>query len=139
MKWINFLHFYQPANADGEVIKEATDKSYRRVVRALEKNPDKKFTLNITGCLFYRWEEFGYTDLIERLKKLIASGQAEIVGTAAYHPILPLIKDDEIIRQIKDNEKILNKFLGNENNQIKPRGFFMPEMAYSEKAAKIIK
>lgn len=37
MKWINFLHLYQPVNADPAIIKEAAEKSYYRIVSALEK------------------------------------------------------------------------------------------------------
>ncbi|MEI7452214.1 MAG: polysaccharide deacetylase family protein [Candidatus Falkowbacteria bacterium] len=136
MRWINFLHLYQPANTDAYHVKEATEKSYLRLVRALEEHPEIKFTLNITGCLFLRFEELGYTDLIERLKKLLDKGQIEITGTAAYHGLLPLLPEEEIIAQIKENEDILRKYFGAD---FKPRGFFMPEMAYGVTAAKIIK
>jgi predicted glycosyl hydrolase (DUF1957 family) len=41
-----------------------------------------------------------------------------------------------VIRQVKENEEILKKYLGDD---FKPRGFFLPEMAYSPSVAKIIK
>ena len=110
--WINFLHCYQPANADAHIIKDATEKSYRYVLRILANHPDIKFTINITGCLFMRWEQYDYFDVIDDFKKLIKNGQIEIVGSAAYHPILPLLPEAEIIRQIKENEALLKKFLG---------------------------
>jgi alpha-amylase/alpha-mannosidase (GH57 family) len=135
MLWINFLHFYQPANADAHIIKEATEESYMRIIRALEEHPNIKFTFNITGCLVSRWEELGYFDLIKRIKKLIKKKQIEIVGTASYHPILPLITEKEAVWQIKDQEKILKKYFGIK----KPAGFFPPEMAYSPKIGKLIK
>jgi predicted glycosyl hydrolase (DUF1957 family) len=136
MLWINFIHLYQPSNADAHIIKEATDFSYYRIVRALEEHPNIKFTLNITGCLVLRWEDMGYHDLIERVKKLISKKQIELVGTASYHPILPLIPEQEAIKQIKNQEKILKKYFGIRS---KPKGFFLPEMAYSPKIGKLIK
>ncbi len=136
MLWINFLHIYQPANADGHVIKEAAEKSYNRIVRALEEHPRIKFTLNISGCLFLRLEELGYQDLIARIGKLIKRGQIELVGTAAYHPIIPLIPEKEAVRQIKENEEILKKHFGAD---FRPKGFFFPEMAYSAEAARMVK
>lgn len=136
MKWINFLHIYQPANTDAHVIEEATEMSYERVIRALEKNENTKFTLNINGCLILRWEELGYEDLIGRIKLLIDKGQIEITGTAAYHPIIPLIPEKEIEYQVKAQEEILRKHFGVD---FKPKGFFFPEMAYSPASAKIIK
>lgn len=136
MKWINFLHLYQPVNSDAHIIKEATEKSYFRIISALEKNPKIKFNLNINGCLFIRWEELGYQDLIKRIDKLIKCGQIDLTGTACYHPIVPLIPEKEIRLQIKENEEILKKHFG---QSFKPRGFFFPELAYSGAAAKIVK
>lgn len=136
MLWINFLHFYQPSNSDACKIEEAADLSYRKLLKIFEKHPGFKCTLNISGCLLLRWEHLQYFDLIEGYKKFINSGQIEITGSAAYHPILPLMPEKEIITQIKENEEILYRLFG---RKIKLSGFFMPEMAYGQKAAKIIK
>lgn len=136
MIWINFLHLYQPINVDARLIKEATELSYLRLTRSLEENPKIKFTLNITGGLITRWEELGYKYLIERINILKQKGQIELTGTAAYHPLLPLIPKDEIIKQVQENETILKKYFG---DKFKPRGFFLPEMAYSSTVGKIIK
>ncbi len=135
MKWINFLHLYQPVNADPAIIKEAAEKSYYRIVSALEKSPRTKFTINITGCLLMRLDELGYGDLIKRINKLVKKGQIELVGSAAYHALLPLMPVAEIKKQIRENELFLEKYFG----RYKLRGFFLPEMAYNSEAAKIIK
>jgi predicted glycosyl hydrolase (DUF1957 family) len=134
--WINLLHFYQPPTADNETIVEATEKSYKRIINALKRNGRIKFTLNITGCLLERWENLGYVELINDLKKLISNGQVELIGSAAFHALLALIPEKEIIRQIKLNEEILKKYFG---KKFKPQGFFIPEAAYGVKVAKIIK
>jgi len=135
MQWLNIIHFYQPANIDDWKIKEAVEKSYLRIIRALEENPKIKFGLNITGCLLSRLENLGYNDLIDRISKLIKNGQLELLGSAAYHPLLPLIPSNEAINQIKENEEILKKFFGLN----RPTGFFLPELAYSSKAGQLIK
>ena len=134
--WVNLLHFYQPATTDNETIIEAAEKSYKRIVSALKRNRQIKFTLNLTGCLLERLENLGYTELINDLKKILASGQIELTGSAAFHPLLALLPDKEIIRQIKLNEEILKKYFG---KKFKARGFFIPEAAYGIKIAKIIK
>jgi len=136
MKWINFLHLYQPVNTDNYNIEEANEKSYKRILRALEENKNIKFTFNVAGCLIQRWEEMGEHKLIERLASLVKKGRLELTGTAMYHPILPLIPREEVIRQIKENEEILKKYFGDD---FTPKGFFLPEMAYSPEIAKIIK
>lgn len=136
MLWINFLHLYQPANADGHIIKEATEMSYERLVRALEENPRIKFTLNITGCLVMRWDNQNFDGIINKIKSLIKKGQIELTGSAAYHPLLPLIPEKEAKTQIKENEDVLRYYFGSD---IKLRGFFLPEMAYSPRIARVIK
>lgn len=137
MLWINFIHFYQPANADKEKINEAITKSYERIIRGLEEQPNTKFTANITGCLLLRLDEdLKRHDIIIGLKKLIEKRQLEIVGSAAYHPILPLINETQARDQILENERILRKYFGEDLNL---KGFFFPEMAYSATIAKIVK
>jgi len=49
--WVNLLHFYQPPAADRETVVEAAEKSYKKIIDVLKKNPNIKFTLNIAGCL----------------------------------------------------------------------------------------
>jgi alpha-amylase/alpha-mannosidase (GH57 family) len=135
MLWLNFLHFYQPATAEKETADAAIIKSYSRIVKALLKNTGVKFTVNINGCLLEKINELGRTAIFDGLRKLIARGQIELTGTAAYHPILPLIPEAEAIKQIKLQEELLTKYFG----EIKLRGFFLPEMAYSAATAKLIK
>ncbi|HOZ53110.1 MAG TPA: hypothetical protein PK142_00325 [bacterium] len=135
MLWINFLHLYQPANSDAYKIEEASDLSYQRVVEALLKNKDIKFTFNISGCLVERLAELKKFDLIKKINILLERGQMELVGSAAYHALLPLIDEKEIIWQINEQEKIIKKYFP----KAKLRGFFLPEMAYSPKVARVIK
>jgi len=135
MIWINFLHLYQPATLDKVAIVNAIEKSYLRIIKTLLRNSEIKFTLNINGCLLEKIGEFGYNDLLKDIKRLIERGQIELVGTAAYHPILPLISPEEAERQIKLQEELIKKYFGS----VKLRGFFLPEMAYSPTVAKMIK
>jgi len=136
MLWINFLHFYQPANIESYKIKEALDKSYSRLVRLMEEHQELKMTWNISGCLWERLADAGENDFIRRVKLLAASGRLELVSSAAYHALLPLVPVAETVRQIKENETILKKYLG---SNFKARGFFLPEMAYSPEVAVAVK
>jgi alpha-amylase/alpha-mannosidase (GH57 family) len=135
MLWINFIHLYQPANTNSEYIIQAAENSYKRILRALQKNNNTRFTININGCLIERLLELGYKDLIADFKKLAEEGRIEIVSTAAYHPVLPLLPKVEVVKQIKKQEKILKKYLGIKK---RPNGFFLPEMAYSPEISRVI-
>lgn len=136
MLWLNFLHFYQPANAEFYTIRKALDKSYWRLIRLMEEHPDLRMTWNISGCLLERLADEKETAFLERLKFLVRKGRLEITGTAAYHGFLPLLPEIEVARQIKINEKILRKHFG---KNFKPKGFFLPEMAYAPNVAKMVK
>ncbi len=135
MLWINFLHFYQPANSDAYRIEEAVKNSYNRILRNLEKNPEVKFTFNISACLVLRLVELKKEDFINRVNALIERGQVEISSSAAYHALLPLVSEEEVFYQIKENEEVLKKYFP----KAKVSGFFLPEMAYSAKVANILK
>jgi predicted glycosyl hydrolase (DUF1957 family) len=136
MLWLNFLHFYQPANAEFYNIRKALDKSYWRLLRLLEEHPEIKMTFNVSGCLLERLQEAGEKTFLERLKFLVKKGRVELTGSAYYHGFLPLLPEREVVRQIKANEKILKKIFG---KNFRPLGFFFPEMAYSPAVAKIVK
>jgi hypothetical protein len=135
MQWFNFLHFYQPANIENNFIIEAANKSYYRLLRLVEENPELMMTWNVSGCLLLRLEESGQIDFINRLKTLVASGRIELVSSAAYHGFLPLLPEAEVNWQIFENDRILKKYFG---EGFSPAGFFLPEMAYSRQLASLV-
>ncbi len=136
MLWLNFIHLYQPANMEREKLLEATENCYEKLLLTLEQHPHAKMTANIAGSLLERWTtDLNRLDLIERYRIVIASGQLEIVGSAAYHALLPLVSLSEVKAQILEQERLLLKYFGIS----RPRGFFLPEMAYGSNVAKLIK
>lgn len=135
MKWINFLHIYQPPTQTKEIVEKVTKESYDLIVDLLKKYPKLKLTMNINGSLLELWQNFGFQNTITQFKALVESGRIELVGSAMYHPILPLIPAHEIKTQIILNNEISKRIFG---NTYKPKGFYLPEMAYSPEVGKII-
>jgi len=136
MYWVNLLHLYQPPYQEKRIIDQIFKESYEKILKVLESNPAAKITLNICASLTEQLARAGYGDFLSRIKELAIKGQVELTGSAGYHALLPLIPKSEIIRQIKLNEEINQKYFG---AAWQPQGFFPPEMAYSKKMAKIIK
>src|SRR3989344_607341 len=134
MKWANFLHFYQPANQQPDILEAIVAQSYRPVIEGIKKNKRVHLSLNVGGTLFELFHKYGYHDLIEDIRGLVAEGRVEVTGSAKYHAILPLLSEEEIRRQIELNTETLQKFLGKD---YQPKGFFPPEAAFSEKIARI--
>ncbi len=135
MYWANFFHIYQPPNWSPRIIKKVAHESYRPLIDILKRNQKVKITLNISASLTEQLHNLGLRDVIKGLGDLAKRKQIEFTGTAIYHPILPLIPKNEVIRQIKLNTQVNQKYFGKIFN---PRGFFPPEMAYDNKIAKII-
>lgn len=136
------LHVYQPPWQSREIFLDFFNRSYEPIISLLENRSEIKITLNIIGSLTEKLVQEGKIEFIERVRALVKLGQIELVGSAMYHPILPLIPAEHIIRQIKLNEEINSKYFKEEwtasIERFGERGFFMPEIAYSYDAAKVI-
>jgi len=125
--WAQLLHFYQPPTQFPPVLKKICEESYRPLLDVFREYPNARATVNINGVLTEMLRDCGHTDIIDGLRELAEKGQIELTGTGKYHPILPLIPQEEARRQIELNQKTNAFFFG---NGFKPTGFFPPEMAY---------
>lgn len=134
--WIDFLHLYQPPTQSKEVVDRVVSESYALIPRLMEVYPRARFTVNFSGSLLELMETHGYGELLERYRKLAKEGRIEFVGSAMYHPILPLLPEAEMHRQITLHEEISRRIFGSAYH---PKGFFLPEMTYSKSAADVIR
>ena len=135
MNWANFLHIYQPAGQQPDILAAVVTQSYRPILEGMKANPKARLTLNINGVLLEMFDQYGYRDLIDTINSLIREGRLELTGSAKYHALLPFLSEKEMIRQIQENEATLKFYT---QNHYQPNGFFPPEMAYDEKIAPII-
>jgi hypothetical protein len=135
MYWSNFLHIYQPPTQTDAIVRKVTEESYRTLVRVLREAPAGKITLNISGTLTEQLARYGLDDVIRGLRELAERGRIEFTGSAMYHPILPLIPKEEVIRQIKLNTDINQRYFG---EVYEPTGFFPPEMCYNYEVAQTV-
>lgn len=135
MYWVNFLHFYQPPTQKKYWIDRITDESYRRLLKELQAAPEARVTLNINAVLLEFWDKFGYQNVIEGYRDLLARGQIELTASAKYHPLLPQIPREEIVRQVEISAETYKKYFG---DLYRPKGFFPPEMAYDRKVAEVV-
>ena len=133
--WAPFLHFYQPPTQMHAVLKKVCNESYRPLLKMLLEHPNAKVTINICGVLTEMLNDHGAGDILSDIKKLAQNNQLEFVDSAKYHPILPLIPQNEVRRQIELNQKTNSYFF---KESYKVRGFFPPEMCYSSDVARIL-
>jgi alpha-amylase/alpha-mannosidase (GH57 family) len=133
--WAPLLHAYQPPTQEPDILKKIDEESYKPIFNLLEEFDNAKFCLNINGVLVDLLYENGLSDTMDLLKNLVAEGRVEIVGTAKFHPILPLIPEKEAKHQIQMNEELNREVFG----RWERKGFFPPEMAISGTVAKYIR
>ncbi|MFX0039903.1 MAG: hypothetical protein ACFFB9_04480 [Promethearchaeota archaeon] len=133
--WAPLLHVYQPPTQDFNVLKNIDKKCYKPLFSLLGGYDNAKFSLNINGVLIELLYEFGLSDTMDLLKNLVSENKVEIVGTAKFHPILPLIPKREAQNQIQMNEALNRKEFSNWER----KGFFPPELAISGGLAKFIR
>ncbi|MFX1557304.1 MAG: hypothetical protein ACFFC9_08620, partial [Promethearchaeota archaeon] len=130
------FHIYQPPVQIPVVIKQIVNESYTPIINSLYDHPEAKITLNINGTLTEQLHDFGYDELIEQITILASRGQIEFTGSGKFHPLLPLIPEPEIKRQVKLNNETNRHFFGKVYD---PKGFFPPEMAISEEVLDTVK
>ncbi len=136
MKWINFLHLYQPPTQSKEILDTVVRESYSRILQLLVDFPDLRLTVNFSGSLIELLVRNGHKKIVEDFAEHVKNGRIELVGSAMYHPILPLIPEQEIRQQINAHDEISRKYFG---ASFAPKGFYLPEMAYSDQIGQIIK
>lgn len=135
MVWSPVLHIYQPPTQFPKILRKVAEESYAPLVSLLERNPKAKLTLNINASLAEQLSDCGFDDLLHRLVRLTQRRQIELLGSAAYHPLLTRLPSSEVNRQICLNEEINRQVLG---EIYKPQGFFPPELAYSGEVGNVL-
>lgn len=134
--YFSFLfHIYQPPTQIAPVIKQIAKESYKPILNAVRNHPKAKLTLNVNGTLVEQLYDYGFTEIIEGITTLASREQIEITSSAKFHPLLPLIPQPEIERQIKLNDETNRNFFGDVYH---PRGVFPPEMAISEEVLRSV-
>src|SRR3990167_10941147 len=98
MKWAHFLHIYQPSAQHPGILEKIVNESYRPLLRGFYKIGETKITLNINSVLTELLFENGFRDVVEDIAQLVEMGKIELVGSAKFHPFLPLIPESEVIR-----------------------------------------
>ena len=125
--WAQLLHFYQPPTQTHDVLRRIADESYRPLVAVLREHPSARLAVNMNAVLTDLLTEHGMGDVVTGLRELGERGQIEFVGSGKFHPILPLIPENERVRSIGDNARTNHHAFG---SAWQPRGFFPPEMCY---------
>ena len=94
---------YDSRQSNERIFNKVADKSYRPMLNLLEKNlkkhPEFKVSFSITGTWLEQAEAFA-PELIEQIRRMVATGQVEIVGETYYHSLAFFNNQDEFNAQV---------------------------------------
>ncbi len=116
------------------IFKKVATKSYHPMLDLIEKNIKKysefKLSLSITGTWLEQAEKWDYA-LIEQIKRLVSTGQVEIVGETYYHSLAFFYNQEEFESQVKMHDEKIFELFG-----VHPKVFRNTELAYNDNLAK---
>ncbi len=129
---IFILHAYQPITQSKEVLERIIKKCYKPFFERLLENPSVKISLNIAGCLLEKLT-IEYPEIVKLIEKAKDNDQIELMGSAFYHPILPLTRQEDQSYQIQKQNIAVTGIFG-----APPIAFFPPELALNPENIPII-
>jgi hypothetical protein len=133
LMWANLINMYQPPNCDRAELERIVNKSYLPLLRLFAQNSEWKFSLNLPGSTVELLIRTGFGQIIKKLAELADKGQVDFTMTPKYQPLIPLLSEDDIDRQIEAHNKICKRYFG---INYAPRGLHSPFLAYSQTVAK---
>lgn len=120
------LHNHQPIGNFDHVFENAYRESYWPFLEHLEQYPEIPISLHTSGCLM-EWLVERKPEYIERLRRLVARGQVEIMGGGFYEPILAMIPPRDRLGQIRNYSLYLEDLF-----QTRIRGMWVPERVWEQ-------
>ncbi len=126
------LHAYQPITQTKEVLERIIEKCYKPFFESLLANPSVKISLNIAGCLLEKLT-MEYPEIVKLIEKAKDNNQIELMGSAFYHPILPLTRPEDQSYQIQKQNIAVTGIFGTS-----PTTFFPPELALNPESIPLI-
>lgn len=118
------FHAHQPVGNFDSVIEEAFQTAYEPMIAALERHPRVRAGLHFSGFLL-DWIAARHGEYIERLQRLWAAGQIEIMGGGYYEPILAMLREPERQAQMARQNRRIEDWFG-----ATPRGFWLAERVW---------
>ena len=127
------IDYYDKQN-NQRIFEKVAKKSYRPMLSLLERSlmehPEFKVSLSITGTWVEQAELWG-PDLISQIRRMVATGQVEILAETYYHSMSFFYDRAEFEAQVKKHyQKIVQTF------GYHPKVFRNTELAYNDELGK---
>jgi alpha-amylase len=115
------IHSHQPVGNYESVFEQGARECYLPFLRILQEYPDIRVTLHYTGPLL-EWFEKNSPEFFDLLAGLVERSQVELMGGGFYEPILPVIPERDVAKQIQYTKDYMKNKFG-----VIPRGMWCTE------------
>ncbi len=124
---------FDSRQSNERIFKKVAEKSYHPMLNLLEanliKHPEFKFSLSITGTWLEQAEVYD-PELISQIKRMVDTGQVEIVGETFYHSLAFFHNTDEFEQQVAMHATAIKRLFN-----VTPQVFRNTELAYNDELA----
>ena len=128
------VHLYQPPNQKQGILRKIIRESYLPLIKTVLSHDKASIAADIARSAIEELEEIDSgQEFLKKLEEALEIGKVYLVNTGGYHPIFPLIPEEEVIRQIRLNEATLFQMFHQ-----KPTGVFPPEMALNAEVIEVL-
>lgn len=129
--YFNAPHGSRESNAD--IVRKVAHKSYiptnERLLRILEKHPEFKVSMSITGTVLEQFEQYA-PEVIDSFKRVVATGRVEIVAETYHHSLAFFYSRNEFEAQVAMHRDIIERIFG-----VTPTAFRNTELSYNNDLA----
>lgn len=119
-----------------KILHKVSNKCYLKanatILDLLKQHPQFKVTYSISGVALDQFEEF-YPEVIESFRKLVKTGQVEILDETYYHSLSFLYSKEEFVEQVKMHRDRVKQLFG-----VTPTSFRNTELIYSNELAQFV-
>ncbi len=126
------IHSHQPVGNYESVFEQGARECYLPFLRILQEYPDIRVTLHYTGPLL-EWFEKNSPEFFDLLAGLVERSQVELMGGGFYEPILPVIPERDVAKQIQYTKDYMKNKFG-----VIPRGMWCTERIWDPSLPKKI-
>src|SRR3989339_1335716 len=117
-----------------KILRKVSNKCYLPanavLLELLNKYPEFKISFSFSGVFLEQLEEFA-PDVLDSFKKLVDTGQVEILAETYYHSLAFLYSKGEFREQVKLHENLIKRLFG-----LTPKVFRNTELIYSNEVAR---
>lgn len=118
------IHCHQPVGNFDSVLERETQRAYAPFLEVAESFPDFHFSVHYSGWLL-AWIADHYPEVVDRLARMVARGQVEVMTGGFFEPILSAIPRADRASQIERHQAFLEAHLGT-----RARGLWLTERVW---------